>query len=251
MMYEMSVHRASVYGNLGEVGKSLCLDLHGWGSCVVSLLAGLILGIYPSLATADSDAEPEAAPAAEYSTAADDPPASAVPDPTADLSVEEILQRDPEASDYGEAPRCLNTRRIRRTQVLDEQHVLIEVGRDEYYLVQFKHRCPMLRRGEPVIYEPTGNRLCEMDALRGVLDQGLGDLRPGPRCNIPAFQSMTEAQVAQLKEALKSNRERARDERKAKKKRERDAQRRARERDAQAQKNKQVSVSSSPAGMPG
>ena len=57
-------------------------------------------------------------------------------------AVEEILKRDPKISDYVDKERCINRNRIRQMQVLDEKHVSIQVSRDNFYLVQFKHRCP-------------------------------------------------------------------------------------------------------------
>jgi len=205
----------------------------------------LVMSMPVWAATEVSDAETKSKVEASASEPAETPKKTvdkSSTDPTAEMTVDEILTRDPQSSDYVESPRCLSARRIRGVEVIDDQHVLFDLGRDEHYLVQFKHRCPMLRKGRPVIYEPTGNRLCEQDALRGVLEQGLGDLQPGPRCNIPDFQSLTKEQVVQLKEALRSTRDRARDQRKAKRKREKEAKDRQRERDAQAQRDKQVSA---------
>lgn len=123
------------------------------------------------------------------------------------LSVEEILARDPEQSDYTEEPRCLQTRRIRRMEVIDDKHVSMQVSRDEYYLVQFQHRCPSLRRGKPVMYEPSGgNRLCQMDRIRGIYDNGLGSFTPGIPCAINGFQSVSKEQLVMLKDALKVER---------------------------------------------
>ena len=78
-------------------------------------------------------------------------PEQTIPDKTPGLSVEEILQRDPERSDYGEAPRCLSTNKIRSVDVIDGKHISFRVSRSEYYLVQFDHACPGLRRGRPII----------------------------------------------------------------------------------------------------
>ncbi|XOV84769.1 MAG: DUF6491 family protein [bacterium] len=123
------------------------------------------------------------------------------------LSVEEILNRDPTQSDYVDAPRCINTTRIRDMQVIDEQHIVLRVARNEYYLVRFDHRCPGLRRGRPVIYEPgSGSQLCVMDGIRATYDSGLGGISPGMRCSIPGFESVTKEQVALLKDTLQSKR---------------------------------------------
>ncbi len=128
------------------------------------------------------------------------------------MSVEEILTRDPDEDDYGDTPRCVRTSRIREIDVIDDQHVAFQVSRSEYYLVQFEHRCPGLRRGKPVIYEPSGgNRLCVLDGIRATYDNGLGGVTPGMRCAISGFESVTKEQLVLLKDALKAERRKKRD----------------------------------------
>ena len=123
------------------------------------------------------------------------------------MTVEEILQRDPELEDYREDPRCLPTNRIRKVDVIDEKHVSFQVSRDKYYLVQFKYRCAGLRRGRPVMYEPRGiNQLCALDGLRGLYESTMGSYTPAMRCSIPGFQSVTKEQLSLLKDALEAER---------------------------------------------
>lgn len=123
------------------------------------------------------------------------------------LTVEEILNRDPTLDDYVESPRCINTTRIRDMQVIDEQHIVLRVAREKYFLVRFDRRCPGLRRGRPVIYEPgVGSQLCALDGIRATYDSGLGGISPGMRCAIPGFESVTKEQVALLKDTLQVNR---------------------------------------------
>ena len=148
------------------------------------------------------------ATAAQETTVAEEP--AEVTEKT--LSVEEILARDPEQSDYTEEPRCLQTQRIRKMEVIDEKHVSMQVSRDKYYLVQFEHRCPGLRRGRPVMYEPSaGNRLCQLDRIRGVYDNGIGGFTPGIPCAINGFKSVTKEQLVMLKDALKVERRKKKD----------------------------------------
>ncbi len=140
-------------------------------------------------------------------------------DDEAELSVEELLSRDPQASDYVDSPRCLNSHKIRSVDVLDAKHVVFRTGRNEYYLVQFQHRCPGLRKGNPVLYETRSNRLCVMDTLRGSYGF-LREIEPGPPCFIPSFQSISNESLLALKDALKAARsdakKAARDQKKAK-----------------------------------
>ena len=123
------------------------------------------------------------------------------------LSVEEILNRDPTQSDYVDSPRCINTTRIRDMEVIDEQHIVLRVARADYYLIRFDRRCPGLRRGRPVIYEPgSGSQLCVLDGIRATYDTGLGGISPGMRCSIPSFESVTKEQVSLLKDTLQVKR---------------------------------------------
>ncbi len=125
-------------------------------------------------------------------------------------TVEEILARDPDAEDYIDETRCLRANLIRTVDVIDDKHVSFRVGRNDYYLVQFEHRCPGLRRGKPVMYEATAGRLCKLDGIRTLYETGLGGYRPGMRCSIPEFRSVTKEQLVLLKDALKAERRKKR-----------------------------------------
>ncbi len=131
-------------------------------------------------------------------------------DESAAQTVEEILARDPDSEDYVDETRCIRANLIRTVDVIDEKHVSFRVGRNDYYLVQFEHRCPGLRRGKPVMYEPTAGRLCKLDGIRTLYETGLGGYRPGMRCAIPEFRSVTKEQLVLLKDALKAERRKKR-----------------------------------------
>ncbi len=126
------------------------------------------------------------------------------------LTVDEILNRDPTQDDYSDEPRCLRTGQIRSTEVLDDKHVVIQISRDRYYLIQMKYRCPGLERGRTIYLDTNANRLCELDSIRGSFPEGFGVARPGPRCSIPGFQSITKEQVVLLKDALRAERRKKR-----------------------------------------
>jgi hypothetical protein len=127
------------------------------------------------------------------------------------LTVEEILNRDPEQEDYADDTRCISTNLIRDVEVIDEKHIAFQMRRDKYYLVQMQHRCPGLRRGQPVMYEPTASRLCVHDSVRSLYEHGIGGLQPGMRCAIPSFELVTKEQLMLLKDALKAEKRKARE----------------------------------------
>jgi len=133
-----------------------------------------------------------------------------------DLSVEEILTREPALEDYGAQERCISTHRMRGTEVLDDRHVAIKVSKDEYYLVRFKHRCPGLNRHDPVIFERnSSSRLCEFDSIRPTYDYGAGGMTPGGPCSIPGFEGITKEQLVVLKDTLQAQKRQQRDARRA------------------------------------
>lgn len=172
----------------------------GWNTCWLALLL-----VAPLTLAAEQDAEQNE---------------------DASPSVEEILTREPDAEDYAKDERCIQTRRIRRTEVIDEKHIALHMGRDEYYIIQFEHRCPGLRPRQAVIFETSlSNRLCALDGIRATYNTGLGGYSTGPRCSVPGFQPVTKEQVVLLKDTLKVQARQAREERKASKQAEREAKR--------------------------
>jgi len=183
-------------------------------SCVMRtgpiLLAVLISSLWVCpLAMANANANGQG----ESRTTSDD---AAVDNGEADpeLTLEEILNQDPQKEDYVEERNCISAHRIRNVKVLDEHHVIFNMRRNKRYLVQFKHRCFGLKPNQPVSYEVNSSQVCKFDSIQG-LENFAGRLQAGQRCRISGFQSISEEQVAVLKETLKNDRQRAREERKA------------------------------------
>ena len=91
--------------------------------------------------------------------------------------------------------RCLPARRIRGVDVLDNRTVVFDMGRKDNYLVRLKHQCFGLRRDSAISYEMRGGRLCRLDGFRSIETWGLNRFVPGPRCLIPAFIKLSEAEL--------------------------------------------------------
>jgi hypothetical protein len=91
--------------------------------------------------------------------------------------------------------RCLPARRIRGVDVLDNRTVVFDMGRKDNYLVRLKHQCFGLRRDSAISYEMHGGRLCRLDGFRSIETWGLNRFMPGPRCAIPAFIKLSEAEL--------------------------------------------------------
>ena len=66
---------------------------------------------------------------------------------------------------------------MRDTQVLDSRHVAFKMGRDEYYLVQFKKRCFGLRANRPVRLNMRNSRLCKFVRYRALIQTLRGHAR--------------------------------------------------------------------------
>ncbi|MBT3610746.1 MAG: hypothetical protein HON25_00680 [Gammaproteobacteria bacterium] len=180
------------------------------------LLAVLISSLWVSplaMANANANANANTNGQGESRTTSDD---AAVDNGEADpeLTLEEILNQDPQKEDYVEERNCISAHRIRNVKVLDEHHVIFNMRRNKRYLVQFKHRCFGLKPNQPVSYEVNSSQVCKFDSIQG-LENFAGRLQAGQRCRISGFQSISEEQVAVLKETLKNDRQRAREERKA------------------------------------
>lgn len=131
-----------------------------------------------------------------------------------------------------EGQRCLPSRRIRSVDVLDSRTLVFELTRDNHYLVRLKHRCFGLRRDTPISYEIHGSQFCGLDGFRALERWSLDQLVPGPRCSIPSFIPVTEAELALVEDRLDADRAAQAEARKAKKaarKAEREAARAQRE----------------------
>ena len=146
-----------------------------------------------------------AAPAEEAGTEA--PPEEPAPAESAeqrdlDAVIAEILDVE-SVEEYDIAERCIARSRISRTEILNERFVVFHLRGDEKYLVQFRHRCPGLRRHGTMRLETRSFRVCSMDTIQGLFEMGVGRGTWGPNCMIPSFEPVTEEQVAIIKEELR------------------------------------------------
>ena len=144
--------------------------------------------------------------------------------------VEAILNQTPDAESYGSPEKCIPARTIRRTEVLDDRHIVFELPSKKYYLVQFERACHMMRPDSTIIYEPRGSQLCHMDFVR--VYESFSPASIGPPCSIPGFYPVTAEQIVVLKETLKARRKAVIDAYKAEKK----AAKAARKAEKQAEK---------------
>lgn len=156
---------------------------------------------------ADTDASSGGRPAAGRNDAeGGDAPAES--EPTApeeedlDAIIADILSRPAGEAEGATAKQCIARLRIDRTEVLNERFVVFHMRAGKKYLVQFRNRCPGLRRRGVIELESRSFQVCAMDSVRGRYGVGIGGMW-GPRCLIPGFEPVTEAQIEFIEEALR------------------------------------------------
>lgn len=93
-----------------------------------------------------------------------------------------------------EGERCINTRNIRSTDILDERTILFRMRGGDYFVNYLRNDCPSLVREERFSYRSSGGRLCQVDMIR-VLEQFGGFIQEGMSCGLGAFYPVTEEEA--------------------------------------------------------
>ena len=104
---------------------------------------------------------------------------------------------------FGDPVDCVNTQRIRRTDVLSDREILFYTSGSGVYLNKLPHRCSGLRWADAFSYEVRGSQLCHIDLIRVVDTMGPG-IRPGIACGLGKFLPVDEDQVPLIREQAKA-----------------------------------------------
>lgn len=99
---------------------------------------------------------------------------------------------------FGETRKCVNVRRISRTDVIDDRSILFYMYGSEIYLNKLPFRCSGLRMADAFSYDVRTSQLCDIDVIRVVRTFG-GELSPGIGCPLGKFQQVSEEQVMFLR----------------------------------------------------
>ena len=110
----------------------------------------------------------------------------------ADPPVYELDEEDFAIDREGE--RCINTRNIRSTDILDERTILFRMRGGDYFVNYLRNDCPGLVREERFSYRSSGGRLCQVDMIR-VLEQFGGFIQEGMSCGLGAFYPISEEEA--------------------------------------------------------
>lgn len=99
----------------------------------------------------------------------------------------------------GETQRCLQTQRIRRMEMVGDHTMLFHMNRDEIWRNRLPRSCPWFNDFSKFLYEPRGGRLCQLDSVWELRDEGFGFQR-GAACPLGKFDRITEVQAERLRE---------------------------------------------------
>ncbi len=98
-----------------------------------------------------------------------------------------------------EGERCLSSRSISRTDVIDDQNVLFYIRGSAIYLNHLPKSCSRLALDRRFIYETSVGRLCESDHITVLRDGGF-DTVAGRTCRLGRFHPISKEQVQALRE---------------------------------------------------
>lgn len=100
----------------------------------------------------------------------------------------------------GDVRRCLSTRRIRRTQIIDDRNMLYYVPGNVVYHNILMQPCNGLKREGRFSYKTAVGNLCSGDLIFVLYDDAFGGLRQGNACKIGVFHPITREHAKALLE---------------------------------------------------
>ena len=97
-----------------------------------------------------------------------------------------------------EGQRCVSSRPIRKTEVLDDQNILFYFRGATIYLNHLPKPCKGLSREGRFMYRTTVARLCRADIINVMAEMGSG-IGLGRACKLGNFYAITKEDVEKLK----------------------------------------------------
>jgi hypothetical protein len=114
------------------------------------------------------------------------------------LAAQEVPPIVEEDDSVIEIQRCVNTRPISRTEILDDQDILFYMRNGEIYLNHLRKTCKRLAEEGRFAYSTMTSRLCTDDIISVLTDSGFG-LTTGRSCKLGNFYAVTEEQAEKIK----------------------------------------------------
>jgi len=95
--------------------------------------------------------------------------------------------------------RCINTRSLRTTEVVNDSNLLFYMAGKKIYLNVMPRECTGLSRERRFSYSTTGRSLCSADTIRILYDSG-GNLHEGRLCRLGRFYLTSKEAIAAARE---------------------------------------------------
>lgn len=102
------------------------------------------------------------------------------------------------ADEVEDGERCVDTRRISSTEIIDDQNILFHMRGHRIYLNTLPYRCSSLARENRFSYRTTISRLCDNDLITVLYESGIG-LTSGPSCGLGLFRPISRDEADALK----------------------------------------------------
>jgi hypothetical protein len=90
--------------------------------------------------------------------------------------------------------KCISTRILRRTEVVDDRHILFYLSGKKVYLNILPNLCSGLSRERRFSYTSISQRLCRLDSIRILSDVG-GTIHQGRSCRLGYFHLTSEEEI--------------------------------------------------------
>jgi len=113
-----------------------------------------------------------------------------------------LADEDAAAATEDTAELCVNIRRIKRTDVVDERNILFYMNGGDIYVNTLPRNCNALRFNDGIMYKTSLSQLCNVDVITvlsrmgGMGSMGFSSLGS---CGLGKFQPITKEEIIALK----------------------------------------------------
>ncbi|MFK7732819.1 MAG: DUF6491 family protein [Pseudomonadales bacterium] len=103
--------------------------------------------------------------------------------------------------DQDSGERCINLRRLDRSEVISNQSIIFHMRGDQIFVNRLRFRCPGLSRRDTIMFETRSSRLCNLDQVT-VLNEFGGRFMRGASCGLGSFYPTDSETVDLLKGSI-------------------------------------------------
>ncbi len=115
----------------------------------------------------------------------------------ASLAVAETTDESADSADDDESKRCINSRLVRSTDVVNDGNILFYMRGGQIYLNKLPAACPGLARDRRFSYVSYSRSLCRLDRINVLREAGFGTYE-GRSCKLGRFWPVTQEDIAYL-----------------------------------------------------